>query len=276
MDKPPERLLPSTYHGPMTASKHKISSIIIDDEADARDRLSDLLLKCEAVQLLQSHGKPHEALPAIAELEPDLVFVDVEMPLMSGFELVKAVQKSGHHPHFVFVTAYNQYAIKAIKAEAFDFLLKPVDIDELRETLQRFTNRQKTANHASNNSAPNPHQDTPNNQLSTPIQRIKFSNRNGYVLIDPVDILYCEADGAYTDVYLKDGRELSDSNYLSAVENRLPQGHFVRISRSLLVNLAHILRVDRKKREIVILQGAEEKNLQASKRYFAEIDQRFS
>lgn len=260
----------------MTASKHKISSIIIDDEADARDRLSDLLLKCEAVQLLHSYGKPSEALQGVAEHKPDLVFVDVEMPLMSGFELVKAVQKSGHHPHFVFVTAYNQYAIKAIKAEAFDFLLKPVDIDELKETLERFAARLESTDHATKNSSPHSHKDTESLHISIPIQRIKFSNRNGYVLINPADILYCEADGAYTDVYLKDGRRLTDSNYLSAVENRLPQGHFVRISRSLLVNLAHILRVDRKKREIVILQGAEEKNLQASKRYFAEIDQYFS
>lgn len=259
----------------MNPKQQPIKVIIIDDEADARERLADLLSKCEHLRLLQSYSKPHEALQGIAEHKPGLVFVDVEMPMMSGFELVKAVRASDHHPHFVFVTAYNQYAIKAIKAEAFDFLLKPVDIDELKETLQRFAARLETDN-PHNCGAPDPHQEVVNNHISAAVQRVKISNRSGYVLIDPVDIIYCEADGAYTIVYMKDGRELTDSNYLSVVENRTPRGHFVRISRSFLINIAHIVRVDRKKREITILQRSEEKILQASKRYFAEIDQYFS
>lgn len=259
----------------MNPKQQTIKAIIIDDEADARERLADLLSKCQHLQLLHSYGKPHEALQGIADHKPNLVFVDVEMPMMSGFELVKAVQASDHHPHYVFVTAYNQYAIKAIKAEAFDFLLKPVDIDELKETLQRFAARLETDN-TRNSSSPHLHQDAANNHISAAVQRVKLSNRSGYVLIDPADIIYCEADGAYTIVYLKDGRELTDSNYLSAVESRMPQGHFVRISRSFLVNIAHIVRVDRKKREIAILQGSEEKILKASKRYFAEIDHYFS
>lgn len=260
----------------MNPKQQPIKAIIIDDEADARERLADLLSKCEHLHLLQSYGKPHEAFQGIAEHKPDLVFVDVEMPMMSGFELVKAVQASDHHPHFVFVTAYNQYAIKAIKAEAFDFLLKPVDIDELKETLQRFAARLISKDHSHNSISPHPHQEVANNHISAAVQRVKFSNRCGYVLIDPADIIYCEADGAYTIVYLKDGRELTDSNYLSAVESRMPRGHFMRISRSFLVNIAHIVRVDRKKREIAILQGSEEKILKASKRYFAEIDHYFS
>ncbi|MBU1371029.1 MAG: LytTR family DNA-binding domain-containing protein [Bacteroidetes bacterium] len=260
----------------MTDKTNLITSIIIDDEPDARERMTCLLEKCEQINNLESIAQPSQAIEKIRQHQPDLLFIDVEMPGMSGFDLVQLIHAEELHPHIVFVTGYSQYAIKAIKAEAFDFLLKPVDIDELRETIQRVEARLESADHAHNSVSANPLQDTANNQISAAVQRIKFSSRSGYVLIDPAEILYCEADGAYTIAYLKDGRELTDSNYLSAVENRLPQGHFVRISRSLLVNLAQIIRVDRKKHEMAIRQGNEEKLLQASKRYFSEIDQYFS
>ncbi|MDA3944259.1 MAG: LytTR family DNA-binding domain-containing protein [Bacteroidetes bacterium] len=261
----------------MTNKTNLITSIIIDDEPDARERMACLLDKCELINNLECIANPAQAIEKIRQHQPDLLFVDVEMPGMSGFDLVQLIHAEELHPHIVFVTGYSQYAIKAIKAGAYDFILKPVDIDELKETLQRFEARLESADHAHNSVSANPLQDTTaNNQISAAVQRIKFSSRSGYVLIDPAEILYCEADGAYTIAYLKDGRELTDSNYLSAVESRLPLGHFVRISRSLLVNLAQIIRVDRKKREMAIRQGTEEKILQASKKYFSEIDQYFS
>ncbi|MCX6235014.1 MAG: response regulator transcription factor [Bacteroidetes bacterium] len=115
-----------------------ISCFVVDDERDARERLAILLTKFDDVKVIGMEGDPEQAIESILHKKPDLVFIDVEMPRMSGFDVVKAIKSKDFHPTFIFVTDYNQYAIKAIKNEAFDFLLKPVDIDELKDTLHRF------------------------------------------------------------------------------------------------------------------------------------------
>ncbi len=113
--------------------------IVIDDEINVRKRLEDLLGKFKDIQILASEGNPEKGIELIEALKPDIVFIDVEMPRMSGFDVVKTIRKKKLNPCFIFVTAYNQYAIKAIKNEAFDYLLKPVDIDELAESIKRYS-----------------------------------------------------------------------------------------------------------------------------------------
>jgi len=117
--------------------------IIIDDEVEVRNRLECLLQKMNGVEVIATAGAPEQAIETVLELKPDLVFIDVEMPRMNGFEVVKQIRKQEFFPTFIFVTAYNQYAIKAIKSEAFDFLLKPVDIEELAATIERLTVKQQ-------------------------------------------------------------------------------------------------------------------------------------
>jgi len=116
----------------------KINCILIDDETEALDRLESLLIKFNYVDILAKIDTPDKAVESIIKLNPNLVFIDVEMPRKTGFDIVKEVHEKNVNPTFVFVTGYNQYAIKAIRAAAFDFLLKPVDIDELRDALERF------------------------------------------------------------------------------------------------------------------------------------------
>jgi DNA-binding NarL/FixJ family response regulator len=117
---------------------NKLNCILIDDEQEALDRLESLLIKFDFVNILAKIDSADEATDKIIELKPNLVFIDVEMPRKTGFDIIKEVSEQNVNPKFIFVTGYNQYAIKAIRAEAFDFLLKPVDIDELRTTLHRF------------------------------------------------------------------------------------------------------------------------------------------
>jgi len=112
--------------------------MLIDDEVDIRKRLENLLSKAGNVELVASEGDPERAIRTILALKPDIVFVDVEMPRLTGFDVIEQVRAQNFHPVFIFVTAYNQYAIKAIKATAFDFILKPVDLSELSETLRRY------------------------------------------------------------------------------------------------------------------------------------------
>lgn len=118
-----------------------LSCIILDDEKGPRERLTVLLSKMEDVKISGIEDDPETAITNITHKNPDLVFIDVEMPRMTGFEVVNILRKTRPELDFVFVTGYNQYAIKAIKNEAFDFLLKPVDIDELKETIERYKRR---------------------------------------------------------------------------------------------------------------------------------------
>lgn len=117
---------------------NKLNCILIDDEQEALDRLESLLIKFDFVNVLEKIYNPEEAVEKIVEQKPDLVFVDVEMPRKTGFDIIEEVRKQNVNPKFIFVTGYNQYAIKAIRAAAFDFLVKPIDIDELKDALNRF------------------------------------------------------------------------------------------------------------------------------------------
>ncbi len=116
----------------------QITCIVLDDEKEARERIVILLSKVEGIKIIGIEGEPEKAIESISKKLPDLVFIDVEMPRLTGFDVVREVRKNNVNPDFIFVTGYNQYAIKAIKKEAFDFLLKPVDIDELNETINRY------------------------------------------------------------------------------------------------------------------------------------------
>lgn len=116
----------------------EITCIVLDDEKGARDRLVVLLSKVEGIKIIGIEGEPESAIESIIRKIPDLVFIDVEMPRLSGFDAVREIRNKNVYPDFIFVTGYNQYAIKAIKKEAFDYLVKPVDIDELNETLDRY------------------------------------------------------------------------------------------------------------------------------------------
>lgn len=115
-----------------------ITCVLVDDDPLALERMEALLELTDRAKVILKISSPEFAINEIRQVQPDIVFLDVEMPGLSGFEVVKLIRLHDCFPTFVFVTGYDQYAIKAIKAEAFDYLLKPVDIDELNECLTRF------------------------------------------------------------------------------------------------------------------------------------------
>lgn len=122
---------------------NKIRCTIIDDEQEACDRLERLLNKIDHIKVEAKSTDAVEGIDTATELYPDIVFLDVEMPGKSGFDVVKSIREKNVNPSFIFVTAYDQYAIKAIHNEAFDYLLKPVDIDELRTAIKRFIRKRQ-------------------------------------------------------------------------------------------------------------------------------------
>lgn len=113
-----------------------LTCIIVDDDVAHRERLAGLLQKIAKVKILASTGKPDIAIKKILELKPDIVFSEVELPQKSGFELARRVREQNVWPKFIFVSQYSQYAIKALRNGAYDFLVKPVDIEELKKMLE--------------------------------------------------------------------------------------------------------------------------------------------
>ena len=122
----------------MSTKLKNIACLIIDDEQEACDRLESLLNKIENIDVIAKKTKAEDGIKTAIELSPDIIFLDIEMPGKSGFNIIKNIREKNFHPTFIFVTAYDQYAIKAIRSAAFDYLIKPVDIDELRSSIDRF------------------------------------------------------------------------------------------------------------------------------------------
>ena len=121
----------------------RIKCILVDDQINSVERLKSILHQINMVDVIGEICDPGKAIDLILKQKPELVFVDVEMPRMSGFDVVREIRKNLFFPKFIFVTAYDQYAIKAIRSGAFDYILKPIDIDELKDALQRFLKTQK-------------------------------------------------------------------------------------------------------------------------------------
>lgn len=118
--------------------KEKIKTILLDDEEDAVERLSRMLKLIPEIEIIAKYTNPQKCINEIKEKIPDLLFTDVEMPGISGFDVVKQIEKQDLKIRFIFVTAYDHYAIKAIHAAAFDYLIKPVDFDELGNVIEKY------------------------------------------------------------------------------------------------------------------------------------------
>ncbi len=220
-------------------SAHLLTTVVVDDETPAREMLKGLLKPHAFVSVAGEAASAEEALTLIIRHQPDVVFLDVEMPGKNGFDLVEELRRLGLFPQLVFVTAFGHYAIQAIRCAALDYLMKPVDPAELNRVLNRLISNKM------NHSIPKMF-DHLLSQLEKD-KRIRFNTRHGFVLINPGDILYIEADWNYAELFLKNKKSHMLSMNIGSVEKLLPRGRFTRISRSLIINLDCLLKVDRKK-----------------------------
>jgi DNA-binding NarL/FixJ family response regulator len=121
----------------------KIKCFLLDDQINSVERLKSILYLTGQVEIVGEICDPNKAIDLILKQKPELIFIDVELPRISGFDVVNEIRKNLFFPKFIFITAYNQYAIKAIRIGAFDYILKPIDIDELNDALLRFHETQK-------------------------------------------------------------------------------------------------------------------------------------
>ena len=219
--------------------KDLLKILIVDDEPEARELLKFMLQEEEGMLVVGLAGHVDEALQLISEENPDLVFLDIQMPDKDGFHLIEKVQENGFDPGIIFVTAYEHYAIQAIRNSVFDYILKPIRREELLSSIHRYQSRVRKSHkqdfskllHALRESSP---------------FKVKLNTRSGYILINPQEVVYCKADGNYTHIQLISGNKEITTQNLGAIEESLKKGNFFRVSRSYLVNLRFLSRVDRK------------------------------
>ncbi|MFH1120847.1 MAG: LytTR family DNA-binding domain-containing protein [Bacteroidota bacterium] len=201
--------------------------VIIDDDKTAIDYLMSLIDDLKALKLMGSTTNPRKALSLCLESNPDIIFLDVEMPVMDGFQVLREIHYHQLNPYVIFTTGFDKYAIQAIKEGTFDYLLKPVDPDELSICLKRVLN-----DHAAHNLE---HRMQSLEKAMRNHQKLSFFTRSGIILIHPDDIFYVEASASYSDIYIsKEKREVISMN-IGAVKDLLPP-QFIQISRSLIIN----------------------------------------
>ncbi len=222
----------------------KIRAIIVDDEPDARESLlKEMEKSCQKVEVIALAGSAEQAMEEIEKHHPDMIFLDVEMPGKSGLELARDLKDKKIKTSLVFVTAYDQYAIEAIRYAAFDYLLKPVVPEELRKVIDRYIDQ-----------AGNTNMEQKISRLDTWLSsdRLRFEIENGYILARPDDIMFCQSDGKTTVIALNNGRKEQVLGKLKKIHSLLPSGHFVLINSTVCINLNYLVKVDRKTRMVFL------------------------
>lgn len=235
-----------------------INCIIVDDELKSRESLKILLQDfCNDVTVLALCENVNEAMEAIRKHKPDVVFLDIQLQRETGFDLLARIQEINFE--IIFTTAYSEYAIKAFKFSAIDYLLKPIDIEELKRAVSKVEKRK-------GDTITSRLQELMNNLRSSSSENYKLAlpTANGVIFIRMQDILYCEASSNYTDITLSDGKKYTVSRTLREYEELLEGHNFYRIHHSYLINLNAIKKYVRGDGGYVVMSN--DKSLDVSKR----------
>ena len=208
-----------------------LTAIIIDDESNSRNALLQKIIKyCTEVTVIAACENGEQGIETIETKKPDIVFLDVEMPRMNGFTMLQQLKNKNFE--IIFVTAYDHYAIKAIKFSALDYLLKPVEAEDLKTAVEKVT--QKRKEREGNNRVELLLQNFL--EEKTAHQRIAIASMEGLQFVPTDDIIYLEANSNYTSFYLTNNRKIMAAKTLKDFEELLPASMFIRIHHSYLIN----------------------------------------
>lgn len=208
-----------------------LRSIIVDDEFKSRESLKSLINSfCEGVQVEALCQNVAEGLEAIATYKPDILFLDVQMQRETGFDLLSQLKSIDFE--VIFTTAHSEYAIKAIKFSAIDYLLKPIDVEDLRAAIAKVSQKQNgRIEERLKFLLSNLKATTPSNY------KLALPTANGLSFIKVTDILYCKASGNYTEIFTQDGVKHLISRHLKEYDDLLAEYDFFRIHHSYLINI---------------------------------------
>jgi two-component system LytT family response regulator len=216
-----------------------MTAILVDDEINALEMLEWMIGKnCPEIEIVAMCHSPLDGLEKIKSMKPDLVFLDIEMPQLNGFDLLDRLGK--HESDVIFTTAYNQFAIKAFKACALDYLLKPIDPEDLKSAVQKAkTKKNKVSTEQLDILLSYMKPEKPKSK------RIALTTTDHLIFIETEKIIYCESDSNYTIVFLSNGEKVIVSKTLKDVEEILDGSDFFRIHASYLINMKHVTKFTR-------------------------------
>ena len=226
-------------------STKNVQALIVEDELESRETLYNMLTRyCDGIEVIAQAASVEAAVEAIHKYKPQIVFLDIEMPQETGFKLFDYFAE----PDFevIFTTAYDQYAVKAFKFSAVDYLLKPIDLNELRAAIQRANNKKQVRNNISQYKVLQ-------KNLNTNLKKIVLPTAEGLLFIELSEIIRCEAQGNYTAFYLEDRQKVIVSKTLKIYVELLEDFDFFRINRSDLINLSKVRKYGRQKAPTIVL-----------------------
>lgn len=225
-----------------------LKAVIIDDEPDCVKLLAlQLKMYCPKVQVLAECTSSETGLIRIKELQPDIVFLDIEMPVMNGFQLLEKLGNINFS--LIFVTAYDQFAVKAFRFNALDYLLKPIDGKDLKVAVEKALQQKPSLEQLK----------LMKQQLNVGEKhypdKIALPFQNGVIFTEIKNILYCESENNYTRFYVVEGRNYLVSKTLGDIQEVLEERNFLRVHRQFLVNLDHIKKYVRGEGNYLILSN---------------------
>jgi len=248
-----------------------IRCVLIDDESNSLEMMEWLLKTyCPQVKIEAMCNAASKGIEAINKYKPDLVFLDIEMPHMNGFDMLEQFDKLTFD--VVFCTAYDQFAIRAFKYSALNYLLKPIDPEDLKETIRRIEEKKST---------PSKEQiellfQNIKQTVKPTAQRIALTTGDGMIFVPTSDIIYCQAESNYTNVVLNGGKKILVSKVLKDIDEALSGPDFFRIHNSYLININHITKFVRGDGGYVVMQDGATVSISRSRRQeFMEMFEKF-
>lgn len=233
--------------------------IIIDDDNFSRETLSDFLSEYKELTILKSIDDSQFAIKHIVIHKPDLVFLDINMPNKTGLNIMNEINELNISTKVIFVTAYKEYLMDALKKNAFDYLVKPLNKLELDEAIKRFFNKSST-NHIAPSSA------------TSPDEKILITNAHRSLVLNPKDVVYIIADGCYTKINLTQNKSEVISKNLGKIENYFNSNTFFKISRSIIINIKYLTKIDRVKKIVYLSFENNNVELKASKEKIIDLE----
>ena len=237
-----------------------IRSIIIDDEPHCiRALQNDLQKNCPSTEVINTCSSGKEGMLSIKKNNPDLIFLDVEMPWMNGFEMLELLGDVNFS--IIFTTAHDEFAAKAFRISAVDYLLKPIDANDLKAAVQKVEKKMEEGSSLQHITNLLRNMKQPGSE-----QKIALPQREGYEFVDVSSIIYCHAEGAYTKVIIDGKKTMLISRTLGDVGELLPPEIFQRIHHSSLVNVTYISQFLRTDGGYVVLKNGEKLSVSKAKK----------
>jgi len=242
-----------------------INAIIIDDEPLARSLLKEYLSELGGINVLGEFENGFDGLKGINELQPDLVFLDIQMPKLNGFEMLELLDDI---PNIIFITAYDQYAVQAFEQNAIDYLLKPYSIDRLKVAISKVG----TGADPSNNKKQVAELIESHRQRTQTIDRIAVKTGSKIKIIYSDQIQYLESQDDYVMIYTEDGKFLKQHT-MKYFEGHLPQKYFVRVHRSYIVRLDFIEQIELYEKDSYLIKLKNQQTIPVSKSGYSRLRQ---